>query len=537
MPAKQIEMDEEAQVSLMRGIDKVANAVRLTLGPKGRNVILSRKWGAPTITNDGVLIAKEVELPNNFENIGVQIIQEVANKTNETAGDGTTTATVLAQMMIREGMKNVAAGQDPMAMKRGIDKCVASVVAELKKLSIPVEGRERMAQVGSISANETEIGEMLADVLDRVGADGVVTVEESKTDSTEVQFVDGMNFDRGYVSPYFVTNPERMESHIEDPFILVTDKKISSAAQLLPLMEKAVQVTKNIVVIAEDIDNEALAVLVVNKLRGGLNCLAVKAPGFGDRRKQMVADIAILTGAQVLSEDQGRRLESATVADLGRARRVESTKDKTVIIEGRGAPEMIKSREEQIRLQAEEATSPYEKERLEERLARFAGGVAVIKVGATTAPELKERKQRVEDALSATRAAVEEGVVPGGGVALIRCLPALQSLVLPADEAIAKTIVQQAVEDPIRIIASNAGRDGPVLLESVLNSDDPNFGFDAERNELGDLMAKGIIDPAKVCRTALENAGSVAGMILTTRSLITDQKDENEPEHDHVHQI
>ncbi len=535
MPAKMIEMDEEARASLMQGIDKVANAVRLTLGPKGKNVILAKKWGAPTITNDGVLIAKEVELPNNFENIGAQIIQEVANKTNDAAGDGTTTATVLAQIMIREGMKNVAAGQDPMALKRGIDKCVSFLVEELKKLSTTVEGREQMSQVGSISANDTEIGEMLAGVLDRVGADGVVTIEESKTASTEVQFVDGMNFDRGYVSPYFVTNRDRMETHIEDPLILLTDRKISSASELVPIMEKAIQVSPNLVVIAEDVDSEALAVLVVNKLRGGLNCVAVKAPGFGDRRKQMVEDIAILTGGQVLSEDQGRRLDSATVADLGRARRVESTKDKTVIVEGRGSPELIKAREEQIRLQVEEATSSYEKERLEERLARLAGGVAVIKVGANTSPELRERKQRVEDALSATRAAVEEGIVPGGGVAFIRCLPALESLALPANEATAKDIVRQAVEEPIRIIGANAGRDGPVLLNTVRNSDDPNFGFDAQRNEFGDMMDKGIIDPAKVCRTALENAGSVAGMVLTTRSLITDEK--HEPEHDHVHNI
>ena len=534
MPAKQIVRDEEAQKLLMHGIDTVANAVRLTLGPKGLNVILEKKWGAPVVTNDGAQIAKEVDLPNSFENMGAQLIREASNKTNESAGDGTTTATILAQAMVREGMKHVAAGHDPMAIKRGIDKCVETVVAELKNITTSVEGRDQMAQIASISANDTEIGQMLADIMEKTGADGVITVEEGKGFETETEFVEGMNFDRGYISPYFVTNPERMESTVEDAHILVTDKKLSAVAELVPILEKALQVTKNLVIIGEDVDGEALAVLVVNKLRGTFNCLAVKAPGFGDRRKAMLEDIAILTGAQVISEEQGRTLDSATVADLGQARRVESTKDKTTIIEGRGDPDMIKAREEQIKVQIEDTTSEYDKEKLQERLAKLSGGVAVVKVGAATEPELKERKGRVEDALAATRAAVEEGVVPGGGVAYVRCLQALDNLTLTGDEAIAKAILRRALEEPIRIIASNAGEDGPVALENIRRSDDPNYGFDALLNEYGDMVAKGIIDPTKVSRTALQNAASVAGMILTTELLITEDKQEPE-EHGHAH--
>ncbi len=534
MPAKQIVTDEAARDSLLRGIDMVADAVRLTLGPKGRNVILEKKWGAPVVTNDGVVISKEVDLPDSFQNMGAQLIKEAANKTNDAAGDGTTTATVLAQSMVREGMKNVAAGHDPMAIKRGLDKCVDVLVAELKKVSIPVEGRDQMAQVASISANDKEIGDTLADVMDRIGASGVITVEESKGVNSETEFVEGMNFDRGYISPYFVTNPQRMEAYIDNPLILVTDKKVSAVADLLPVLEKAVQVRNNLVIIGEDVDSEALAVLVVNKLRGTLNCLAVKAPGFGDRRKAMLEDIAILTNAQVISEEQGRKLDSATVSDLGQARRVESTKDKTTIVEGKGSPDLIKAREEQIKVQIEETTSEYDKEKLQERLAKLSGGVAVIKVGAPTEPELKEKKQRVQDALSATRAAVEEGVVPGGGVAYILTSPALDNVSLVGDEVVAKSILQRALEEPIRIIAANAGQDGPVVLNSVRNAGKANYGFDAQRNEFGDMIAKGIIDPAKVSRTALENAASVAGMILTAESLITEDK-EPEPEHEHVH--
>ena len=535
MPSKYIAREQEAHRALMRGIDTVARAVRLTLGPKGRNVILEKKWGAPVVTNDGVAIAKELDLPDPLENMGAQLIKEAANKTNDTAGDGTTTATILAQIIVREGLKNVAAGSDPMAIKRGIDKCVGALVAELKNIAIPVEGREQRAQVAGISANESEIGELLADVMDRVGPDGVISVEEGKGLTSETEFVEGMSFDRGYLSPYFVTNSERMETHIEDAYILVTDKKISAVAEILPLLEQTLQVSKNLVVIGEDVEGEALAVLVVNKMRGTLNCLAIKAPGFGDRRKAMLEDIAIVTGAQVISEEQGRKLDSATVADLGQARRVESTKDKTTVVEGKGSPELIKGREEQIKVQIEDTTSEYDKEKLQERLAKLSGGVAVIKVGAPTEPELKERKARVEDALSSTRAASEEGVVPGGGVAYIRCLAALDKLNLAGDEALAKNILKEALEEPVRIIAANAAEDGPVVLDTVRRSETLNYGFDARRNEFGDMVAKGIIDPAKVSRTALENAASVAGMILTTETLITEEKAEEAEEHGHAH--
>ena len=534
MPAKEIAQQEEARAALMKGIDMVANTVRLTLGPKGQNVVLEKKWGAPVVTNDGAVIVKEVDLPNSFENMGAQLLKEAANKTNETAGDGTTTATVLAHMIVQQGMKNVAAGTDPMAIKRGIDKCVAALVAQLQDTAITVEGREQLAQVASISANNAEIGEMLGDILDKVGPDGVITVEEGKGIASETEFVEGMNFDRGYISPYFVTDPQRMESHLEDPYILITDKKISAVADLVPLLEQVLQVSKGLVIIGEDVDGEALAVMVVNKLRSTLNCLAIKAPGFGDRRKAMLEDIAILTGAQVISEEQGRRLDSATLADLGQARRVESTKDKTTIVEGRGSPDMIKAREEQIKVQVEETTSEYDKEKLQERLAKLSGGVAVIKVGAPTEPELKERKARVEDALAATRAAAEEGVVAGGGVAYVRAVSALDKLDLKGDEAVAKAIMKLALEEPTRIIASNAGQDGPVVLDAVRSSTAANYGYDAQSNEFGDMIDKGIIDPAKVSRKALENAASVAGMILTTESLIS-QAEEPEPEHGHAH--
>ena len=535
MPAKEIVRDEDAHQALLNGINTVANAVKLTLGPKGLNVILEKKWGAPVITNDGVTIAKEIELPESFENMGAQLIKEAASKTNEVAGDGTTTATILAQVIVQEGIKNVAAGADPMAIKRGIDKSVAAVVAELGRISTTIEGREQMAQVASVSANNAEIGNILADVLDKVGAQGVVTVEESKSTESSTEFVEGMVFDRGYISPYFVTNPERMEAVIEDPYILITDKKISSAADLVPLLEQVLQVTKSLVIIAEDIDSEALAILVVNRLRGTLNCLAMKAPGFGDRRKAMLEDIAVLTGGQVISEETGRRLDQTTIADLGRARRIESTKDHTTIIDGKGSSDNIKGRTEQIKVQIEETTSEYDKEKLQERLAKLSGGVAVVKVGAPTEPELKQRKALTEDALSATRAAIEEGVVPGGGVAYIRAIAALDGLTLPENENVGKTILKKALEMPLRIIASNSGQEPAVVLEEVRNNNTTNYGYDAASNDYGDMVAKGIIDPTKVTRTALENAGSVASMILTAQTLISEEHEEKPDHHGHVH--
>lgn len=535
MPAKHIISDEAAQQALLHGIKQVSDAVKLTLGPKGRNVVIEKKWGAPVITNDGVSIAKEVELPASFENMGAQLIKEAASKTNDVAGDGTTTATVLAQVIVQNGMKNVAAGADPMAIKRGLDKCVAALVAELVKISNPVVGRDQMAQVAAISANDSEVGEMLADVLDKVGTAGVVTIEEGKGIESETEYVEGMNFDRGYISPYFVTNPDRMETIIENPYILVTDKKISSAQELVPLLEQALQITKNLVIIAEDIDSEALAVMVVNRLRGTLNCLAVKAPGFGDRRKAMLEDIAVLTGAEVVSEERGRRLDQATVADLGQARRIETTKDRTTIIEGKGDPTMIKGRTDQINVQIEDTTSEYDKEKLQERLAKLSGGVAVVKIGAPTEPELKERKSRVEDALSATRAAAEEGIVPGGGVAYIRALSILDGVNLTSDESVAKTILKEALETPLRIIAANSNQEGAVVLDQVRSNSSVNYGYDAMKNDFGDLVERGIIDPTKVSRSALENASSVASMILTTYSLITQEEEEQHDDHGHHH--
>ena len=536
MPAKHIIRDEEAQKALLNGIKAIANAVSLTLGPRGQNVILEKKWGAPVITNDGVAIAKEIDLPESFENMGAQLIKEAATKTNESAGDGTTTATILAHLIVREGMRLVAAGTDPMALKRGIDKGVKAIVAELDNLSTPVDTREQTAQVATISANDDKIGEMIADVMDHVGRDGVITVEESKGIESETEYVDGMTFDRGYVSPYFVTNPERMETVIEDPYILITDKKISSVADLVPILEKHLQVSKNLVIIGEDVDSEALAVLVVNKMRGTINCLALKAPGFGDRRKAMLEDIAILTGGTVISEEQGRKLDLTNIEDLGQARRVISTKDKTTIIDGKGDKAIITARVDQIQVQMEDTTSEYDKEKLQERMAKLAGGVAVIKVGGATEPELKERKQRVEDALSATRAAVDEGIVPGGGVAYIRAMHVLDNLGLERDEANAVTVLKKALEEPIRIIASNSGQEGAVVLENIRQNQSQNYGFDASNIEYGDLVDKGIIDPAKVARIALENAASVASMILTTQSLITEEEAEDaHADHGHDH--
>jgi len=521
--AKQIIYDEESRRALKKGIDTLADAVKLTLGPKGRNVILDKKWGAPTITNDGVTIAKEIELENPFENMGAQLIKEAATKTNDVAGDGTTTSTVLAQTMIHEGMKNVAAGANPMAIKRGLAEATDAVIEAIKKLAIPIEGKQQMAQIAAISANnDQEIGDLIAEVMEHVGKDGVITVEEGKGIQFETDYVEGMNFDRGYVSPYFVTNAERMETVIEDPYILLTDKKISAISDLLPALEKILQVSKNLAVVAEDVDGEALATLVVNKLRGTLNCLIVKAPGFGDRRKAMLEDMAILTGGTVITEDLGRKLDSATVADLGRARRVVSNKDDTTIIEGKGSEEQIKARVKQIKAQIEETTSDYDREKLQERLAKLAGGVAVIKVGAATEVELKEKKHRVEDALSATRAAVEEGIVPGGGVAFLNALPALDGLKCTGDEAVGVAILRRALEEPMRNIATNAGKEGSVVVDAVRRDGGGNYGYDALCDDYGDMVAKGIIDPVKVTRAALENAASIAAMVLTTESVIAD---------------
>jgi chaperonin GroEL len=523
MTAKQIVYDEEARRALKKGIDKLADAVKLTLGPKGRNVILDKKWGAPTITNDGVTIAKEIELEDPFENMGAQLIKEAATKTNDVAGDGTTTATILAQIVVHEGMKNVTAGANPMAIKRGLAKATDAVLEKIKKFAIPIEGKQQMAQIAAISANnDQEIGDLIAEVMEKVGKDGVITVEEGKGIRFETDYVEGMNFDRGYISPYFVTNAERMETIIEDPYILLTDKKISAISDLLPVLEKMLQVSKNLVVVAEDVDGEALATLVVNRLRGTVNCLTVKAPGFGDRRKAMLEDMAILTGGTVITEELGRKLDSATVADLGRARRVVSNKDDTTIIEGKGSEEQIKARVKQIKAQIEETTSDYDREKLQERLAKLAGGVAVIKVGAATEVELKEKKHRVEDALSATKAAVEEGVVPGGGVAFLNALPVLDKLKCTGEEAVGVAILRRALEEPMRMIAANAGKEGSVVVDAVRRDGSGNYGYDALNDDYGDMVAKGIIDPAKVTRAALENAASIAAMVLTTESLIAD---------------
>ena len=528
MAAKQLEYAEDARASLRKGIDALANAVKITLGPKGRNVILDKKFGPPTITNDGVTIAKEIEVENPFENMGAQLIKEVATKTNDVAGDGTTTATVLAQSMIHDGMKNVAAGANPMAIKRGMESASRTVVEELKKLSIAVAGKDQIAQVASISAADTEIGGLIAEVMEKVGKDGVITVEESKGIRYEIEYVEGMEIDRGYISPYFVTNAERMEAGLDDPYILITDKKISAVADVLPILEKVLQVSKNMVVIAEDVDGEALATLVVNKLRGTINCLAVKAPGFGDRRKAMLQDIAILTNGTVISEEVGRKLDSTTLEDLGRARRVASTKDDTTIIEGRGGEEAIQGRIKQIKAQIEDTTSDFDREKLQERLAKLAGGVGVIKVGAATEVELKEKKHRVEDALSATRAAVEEGIVAGGGVSLLNAQQALNMALneLEGDERTGASIISKALEQPMRRIAENAGKEGSVVVDMVKKLG-PSHGYDAAKDDYGDLIEKGIIDPLKVTRAGLENAVSVAAMVLTTESLITEIPDKS----------
>ena len=522
--AKQLAYSEDARKHLKIGMDALADVVRITLGPKGRNVVLDKRFGPPTITNDGVTIAKEIELQEPFENIGAQLIKEVATKTNDVAGDGTTTATVLAQAMLHNGMKNVAAGANPMALKKGIERATAVILEALRKMSTPVTTKEQVSQVASISAADEKIGNLIAEVMEKVGKDGVVTVEEGKGIEFETEYVEGMQIDRGYISPYFVTSPERMETEIEDPYILITDKKISAVADMLPALEKVLQVTKNLVIVAEDIDGEALATLVVNKLRGTINCLAVKAPGFGDRRKAMLEDMAILTGGVLITEEMGRKLDSATVEDLGRARRIISTKEETTIIEGKGSDEAIEARIKQIKTLIDESTSEFDKEKLQERLAKLAGGVAVIKVGAATEVELKEKKHRVEDALSATRAAVEEGIVPGGGVAFINSISALDKLKLEGDEATGVAIVRHALDEPLRMIAQNAGKEGSVVVNNVKERK-TGMGYDALRDDYANMKQRGIIDPTKVVRAELENAASIAAIVLTTESLITDIKE------------
>jgi chaperonin GroEL len=529
--AKIIEFDEQARRSLKKGIDTLANAVKTTLGPKGRNVAIDKKFGAPTVTHDGVTVAKEIELEDPFENMGAQLLKEAATKTNDVAGDGTSTATVLAQAIVHEGLRNVAAGANPMQLKHGIERASKLVVERLKEMAIEVRGKEDIAHVAGISAADEEIGNLIADVMEKVGKDGVVTVEESRGLEFEVEYTEGMQIDRGYVSPYFVTNTERMEAELDEPFILITDKKITAVSDLLPVLEKAMQVTKNFVIIAEDIEGEALATLVVNKLRGTVNALAVKAPGFGDRRKEMLRDIAILTGGTVISEEVGRKLDSATVQDLGRARRVVSTKDDTTIVEGYGEEEQIRGRIEQIKAQVESTTSDFDREKLQERQAKLAGGVAVIKVGAATETELKEKKHRVEDALSAARAGVEEGMVPGGGVALINASAVLEDVsAVEGDIRTGMLIVKRALEEPLRGIVENAGNDGAVVVETVRrlqkDQDKSTIGFEVIRNEYGDMVEWGVIDPVKVTRSAVENASSIAAMILTTEALITDKPEE-----------
>ncbi|MBN1483286.1 MAG: chaperonin GroEL [Chloroflexia bacterium] len=528
--AKQLVFGEDARRAFKRGLDTLAEAVKTTLGPKGRNVALDKKFGAPTITHDGVTVAKEIELEDPFENMGAQLLKEAATRTNDVAGDGTTTATVLAQAIIHEGLRNVAAGANPMLIKRGLEIGSKAIVEHIKGQSKAVDDRSEIANVAAISAADREIGELIAEVMEQVGKDGVITVEEGRGIGFETEYTEGMQIDRGYISPYFVTNPERMEAELEDPYILVTDKKISAINDILPLLEKVLQVTKNLVIISEDVEGEALATLVVNRLRGTLNCLAVKAPGFGDRRKAMLQDIAILTGASLISEELGRKLDTATMSDLGRARKVVSTKDDTTIVEGKGAEEEIKRRIEQIKAQIEVTTSDFDREKLQERLAKLVGGVAVIKVGAATEVELKEKKHRVEDALSATRAAVEEGIVPGGGVTLINAMAALEGVELSGDQATALSILRQALEEPMRQIARNAGYEGSVVVSKVLQEqeakDNPNIGFDVLQENYGDMFEKGIIDPAKVTLSAVENAVSIAAMILTTEALITDIPEE-----------
>ena len=527
--AKILKYSEEARRSLEKGVDAIADAVRITLGPKGRNVVLEKSWGSPTITNDGVSIAKEIELEDKFENLGAQLVKEVASKTNDIAGDGTTTATVLAHAMIKEGLKNVTAGANPILMKKGIQKATETAVAHIRSLSKKISSREDIASVAAISANDTEIGELIAEAMDKVGQDGVITVEDSKTLETYVEFVEGMQFDRGYISPYFVSDPEKMEAIIKEPLILITDKKVSAVKPLVPILEKVAQAGKPLVIIAEDIEGEALSTLVLNKLRGTLDSVAVKAPGFGDRRKAMLQDIAILTGGTVISEEVGLTLENATINDLGSAGVVKVKKDDTIIVDGKGDPEKIKQRIGQIKVQIDQTTSEYEKETLQERLAKLSGGVAVIKVGAATETELKEKKHRIEDALSATRAAVEEGIVAGGGVVLARAKKPVQELFDSTenpDIKIGVKVVLKALEAPIRQIVENAGLDGAVVVDKILHSDDNAYGYDALNDVYTDMFKVGIIDPAKVTRSALQNAASIAAILLTTEATLTEKPEE-----------
>ncbi|MFL5576773.1 MAG: chaperonin GroEL [Gemmatimonadaceae bacterium] len=528
MASKELHFNTDARAALKRGVDQLAEAVKVTLGPKGRNVVIDKKFGAPTVTKDGVTVAKEIELSDPLENMGAQMVKEVATKTSDNAGDGTTTATVLAQAIFREGLKNVTAGANPMAIQRGIGKAVAAVVDELKKISVPTAGKKEIAQVGAISANnDREIGDLIAEAMEKVGKDGVITVEEAKGLETTLETVDGMQFDRGYLSPYFVTDPDKMEAAIEDGYILIHDKKISSMKDLLPILEKVAQMGRPLLIIAEDIEGEALATLVVNKLRGTLRVAAVKAPGFGDRRKAMLQDIAVLTGGQVISEEVGFKLENAVVTDLGRAKRIVVDKDNTTVIDGAGASDAIQGRIKEIRAAIEKSTSDYDKEKLQERLAKLAGGVAVINVGAATEAEMKEKKARVEDALHATRAAVEEGIVPGGGVALIRAQRGLNDLKLgDNDEQIGVQIIRRAIEEPIRMIVQNAGGEGSIVVEKVRQAKQDTYGYNALTDTYEDLVQAGVIDPTKVTRTALQNAASIAGLLLTTEALVVEKKEE-----------
>ncbi len=530
MAAKELQFDTEARAALKRGVDKLAEAVKVTLGPKGRNVVVDRKFGSPTVTKDGVTVAKEIELSDPVENMGAQMVKEVATKTSDLAGDGTTTATVLAQAIFKEGLKNVTAGANPMAIKRGIDRAVEKVVEELKALSTPTKGKKEIAQVGAISANnDMEIGDLIADAMEKVGKDGVITVEEARGLETTLETVEGMQFDRGYLSPYFVTDPERMEAVLEDAMVLIHDKKISNMKDLLPVLEKVAQQGRPLLIIGEDVEGEALATLVVNKLRGTLKVCAVKAPGFGDRRKAMLQDVAVLTGGQVISEELGFKLENAVLSDLGQAKRIVVDKDNTTLIDGAGEQDKIKGRIEEIRVAIDKSTSDYDREKLQERLAKLSGGVAVINVGAATETEMKEKKARVEDALHATRAAVEEGIVPGGGVALLRAKAKLADFTVEqADEQIGVQILLRALESPIRQIASNAGAEGSIIVERVRTNDAANFGYNAQSDTYEDLVEAGVIDPTKVTRTALQNAASIASLLLTTECVVVEKPEEEE---------
>ncbi len=524
MSAKELQFSIDARARLKRGVDALAEAVKITLGPRGRNVVIDKKFGSPTITKDGVTVAKEIELSDPVENMGAQMVKEVATKTSDLAGDGTTTATVLAQALFREGLKNVTAGANPMELKRGIDKAVEAVVEQLKSISVPSAGKKEIAQVGTISANnDREIGNLIAEAMEKVGKDGVITVEEAKGLETTLETVDGTQFDRGYLSPYFVTDPEKMETALEDPYLLIHDKKISSMKELLPILEKVAQGGKPLLIIAEDVDGEALATLVVNKLRGTLKVAAVKAPGFGDRRKEMLRDIAVLTGRQVISEEVGFKLENVALNDLGRAKRVVIDKDNTTIVDGKGKPDDIQGRINEIKAAVEKSTSDYDREKLQERLAKLSGGVAIINVGAATETEMKEKKARVEDALHATRAAVEEGIVPGGGVALFRAQSALDRIRGTEDEKTGVDIVRRALEEPIRLIAQNAGAEGSIVVAKVRASKDRNYGYNAQTDTYEDLVKAGVIDPTKVTRTALQNAASIAGLLLTTECVVAEK--------------